>query len=144
MLCACLGLTARTIVPAAGAWRPAAPPARTPATTSRGGRGGVAFSAAAPWKNSFIPSTTPRQALFSSSASSKAEPISRLGHSRQGYRLAWGGAVGVGGAGAVEGTRGRGGRPLMSMAEDGGAKGVDHNAVLGALALAGLGAIYYG
>ena len=149
--CACLGLGARTIVPGE-AWVPAG---TIPLQASAGGRWGGGSSRS----SSAVSSTAARGAFACRSTNTesrfgKSRPSTSLAYDHD--RLGWGGRGGGARAGASSrqvvsrssySSRGRrsAARPLMSMAEEeGGAEKEGYNAVLGALAIAGLGAVYYG
>ncbi|CAN0179041.1 unnamed protein product, partial [Ectocarpus fasciculatus] len=158
MLCACLGLGAQSIVPAAEAWVPAAPllvrqqqgrVAPPPPTTTMH-VGGGAFSYHHPshgGSNRLGGQQQQRQRrrrLAAAPMRSQAWGIERpFGHSSR-----WTGhgvVVANNAAAAAGGRRGARAGAMMSMAEeDGGTESQGYNAMLGAVALAGLGALYYG
>lgn len=170
MLCACLGIGARNIIPTAEAWVPAAPAcaSRSIDTTTRGAssychrpafgtksrwggqRGrqqavGATFAAAGGGGGGgagggwgIAAPTAATSACRQQSAAPAA--FSCRSSSWRGRPVANALAVGATGAGTGAGRRGRV-AVTMSMAEEG--RG-GYNAVLGALAIAGLGAVYYG
>ncbi|CAB1118283.1 unnamed protein product [Ectocarpus sp. CCAP 1310/34] len=160
MLCACLGLGAQSIVPAAEAWVPAAPAllvqqqgrvAPPPTKTMHvgvGARGGT-FSYHHPSQGSNRLGGQQQQRqhcrrLAFAPISSQAWGIERtFGQSALSSRWTGQGVV-VANNNAAAGGRRMGG-VMMSMAEeDSGTKSQGFNAMLGAVALAGLGALYYG
>lgn len=154
MLCACLGLGARTLVPTAEAWIPAAPllhgrgtsasvSASLDTTRTRGGGAisyrpvlsakgrweqhqgvGTTFAVASGGGGWGVPAATSATAFSSRESGWRGRPVANCN------TLAVGGAE----------RRGRVG-VTMSMAEE---ERGGYNAVLGALAIAGLGAVYYG
>ncbi|CBN75720.1 Hypothetical UPF0043 protein slr0305 [Ectocarpus siliculosus] len=164
MLCACLGLGAQSIVPAAEAWVPAAPalhvqqrgrvaqpPTKTMHVGGGGGGGeGGAFSYHHPSQGSNRLGGQQQQRqrcrrLAFAPISSQAWGIERtFGQSALSSRWTGQGVVGANNNNAAAGGRRRGG-VMMSMAEeDSGTESQGYNAMLGAVALAGLGALYYG
>lgn len=152
MLCACLGLGATCIVPAAEAWVPAPPllaqqqgPVASPPpppTTMHVGHGSNTLRGQQQQQQQ----RQRRRRLAAAPISSREWAIERTLGQQSALSSRWTGqGVVVANNAAAAGGRRRGGT-VMSMAEEdsSGAESQGYNPMLGAVVLAGLGALYYG